>query len=404
MIVSAIIRNQQQTFLRLWRGLLPHLRTDRGLPLRIQQALHDRSFGSHDRRLYRELLYTALRYHPWINALARRSEVTAARAVAWLAADLPVTRRFREALTADWLPLPETIAARAAFLEVTEPLLPDWFRPHCPEAFVPPNLEVLQTRTPLWIRMQTDTPQQVVAELESRGWAARQAEAWADAWEILAEADLPTLATFRTGQFEVQDLGSQLLLASANPPAGGRWLDACAGAGGKTLQLARLLGPQGHVDAYDVRTQTLEELRLRARRAGLANVGILPRPPAGSPAYDGVLVDAPCSGSGTWRRSPHLKWCTTPDDVAAHATRQLNLLTRFGGLVRPGGLLVYATCSLSRHENEEVVAAWLDGGADFAAVPPVRAFGGELEVRGLTLLPALHDTDGYFVATFRRAG
>ncbi len=400
-IVPSIIRNQQQTFLRLWRRLAPHLHTDHALPLRIQELLRDHSFGSRDRRLYRELIYTALRYYPWVDALEHRSEPEAGRAVAWLAADTPATRRYRDALTDGWPPLPPTIAERAAHLGVEGGLLPEWFRPHCPAAFASPNLEVLHTRTPLWIRMQTDAPDAVLAELKGRGWTAERADIWPEAWRISGDADLPTLATFREGRFEVQDLGSQLVLGSLDLPAGGRWLDACAGAGGKTLQLARRLGPDAQVDAYDVRAQVLDELALRVRRAGLPNVRAISRPPVEA-VYDGVLVDAPCSGSGTWRRAPHLKWCTTAGDVVAHAARQLDLLTRYSALVRPGGRLVYATCSLSRHENDEVVAAWLRDGAGFRLEPPARTFGADGGPRGLTLLPAQHDTDGFFVASFRR--
>jgi 16S rRNA (cytosine967-C5)-methyltransferase len=396
----AIIRNQQQTFGRLWRSLAPHVRSDRNLPTRLQEALRRRQFGSRDRRLYRELLYTALRHLPWVEELTLRSEEEAARAVAWLAADTPATHEYREALTAGWPPLPPTVAARARQLGATRELLPAWFRAHCPAAFVSPNLEALHTRAPLWIRLQTDAPDAVLDELTQRGWSWRRSEVGPDACEVLTEADLTTIAAYRDGHFEIQDLGSQLVLASVEIPRGGRWLDACAGAGGKTLQLARLLGPEGHVDAYDVRAPALAELRRRARRAGCANIRVTSRPP-GQPEYDGVLVDAPCSGSGTWRRAPYLKWCTTPADVATQAARQQELLGRFSRLVRPGGRLIYATCSLSRAENESVVAAFLVSRPEFAVVPP-QAPGATSDGPGLTILPALHDTDGFFVASLRR--
>jgi 16S rRNA (cytosine967-C5)-methyltransferase len=396
-----IVRNQQQIVGRLWRSLAAHLRTDRHLPARLQEALRRREFGSSDRRLYRELLYTALRYLPWVEEIMPRSEAEAIRAVAWLAADTPATHRFREALAGDWPPLPPTISERARQLATSRELLPSWFRPHCPAIFLSPNLETLHARAPLWIRMQTDAPATVLDEFAGRGCTWLQAQAWPEAWEIRGEADLTATAAYRAGRFEIQDLGSQLILASADLPRGGRWLDACAGAGGKTLQLARLLGPAGHIDAHDVRAPALAELRRRARRGGFTSIHPTLRLPEGI-EYDGVLVDVPCSGSGTWRRAPHLKWCTTPADVAAHAARQRQLLDRFAPLVRPGGWLIYATCSLSREENESVVAAFLAARPDFAAVPPARTFGGAAAGPGLTILPAQHDTDGFFVATLRR--
>ena len=190
--------------------------------------------------------------------------------------------------------------------------------------------------------------------------------------------------------------------ARRSPHWGGRWLDACAGAGGKTLQLARLLGPAGRVDAFDVRAAALAELRHRARRGGFTTVHCLPQLPR-TGDYDGVLVDAPCSGSGTWRRAPHLKWCTADDDIAAQTRRQQELLARFSQQLRPGGMLIYATCSLSRQENQEVARAFLAAHPAFGPVAPARAFDGVASEPGLTFLPARHNTDGFYVATFRRA-
>jgi 16S rRNA (cytosine967-C5)-methyltransferase len=115
-----------------------------------------------------------------------------------------------------------------------------------------------------------------------------------------------------------------------------------------------------------------------------------------------VLVDAPCSGSGTWRRAPHLKWTTTAELVTARAQLQRQLLDRFAGCVRPGGLLVYATCSLSDHENAAVVSDFLAAHRGFAAEAPARTFGFEPTMSGMTILPARHDTDGFFVAALRR--
>ncbi len=397
----AAIRGQTQTFLRLWRAQQPHVRTDPLLPGRLQAALRQRSFGARDRRLYRELTYTAIRHLPWIEELDARHEAAVVRAVAWLAADTPATRRYREAVVAGWPPVPPGMAERARHLGVAAGLLPDWFRAHCPEAFASPNLEVLHTRAPLWIRMQTDRVPDVLTEWAEHGWACRQSDVWPPAWTVLADADLTGTAAYRDGRIEIQDLGSQLVLGSVGVGPGGRWLDACAGAGGKTLQLARMLGAHGHVDAHDVRPAALAELRRRAQRGGFTNIGIVESVPTDA-TYDGVLVDAPCSGSGTWRRAPHLKWCTTPDDVISQAARQRSMLIRFSAHVRPGGQLVYATCSLSRRENQEVVAAFLAGRSDFTVEPPVQAFRGTVGELGLTLLPAQHDSDGFFVATLRR--
>jgi 16S rRNA (cytosine967-C5)-methyltransferase len=270
-------------------------------------------------------------------------------------------------------------------------LTPAWFREECPEASQPPLLDVLLSRAPLWIRLQTGDPDSVLREFEGLGWAWRRSPLLPGAVALPPDAGVQRTDSFRLGRFEVQDIGSQLILESVGVAPGGHWLDACAGAGGKTLQLASLLGAGGRVTARDARSGPLAELSARAARSGMegrirAGAG---DDPAGG--YDGVLVDAPCSGSGTWRRSPHLKWVTTEGSVRSAAALQLELLRANVARVKPGGLLVYATCSLCRTENESVVEAFL---GESRSVEPV--------VAGRRLMPEAHDGDGYFVASFRR--
>ncbi len=399
--------SQQKVFLRLIAVLRPHWHTDPSLPLRIQQEFAaNRSFGSRDRKLYRELIYTTLRYLPWIEPLLDTDPDRACIIVAWLAADLPATRAYRTGTCTGWPRCPATVAARAAHLHFDPSLiLPAWLPRHCPAAGVSPDLDAIHTRAALWLRLQTPDAAPVLAEFTSLGWPSRVSPALPGAVELLAEADITKTKSFLAGLVEVQDLGSQLILASAAITPGGRWLDACAGAGGKALQLAALLGPTGHIDAFDIRASALRELQIRAQRARLSNIAILPAAPTAH--YDGVLVDAPCSGTGTWRRAPHLKWTTTPAQVTAAAAQQLALLTQYAALVRPGGQLIYATCSLSRFENEDVITDFLATHPAFKPEPPTpaRAFGftPDPTTGGLTILPAKHNTDGFFVATLRRS-
>ncbi|HTQ31017.1 MAG TPA: RsmB/NOP family class I SAM-dependent RNA methyltransferase, partial [Opitutaceae bacterium] len=321
-------------------------------------------------------------------------------AIAWLAADTDVTREFRAAFADEMPPPPSTIAGRAELLRADTLPLPLWFRPHCPALFSSPQIEAVLSRAPLWLRLQTADPQPVFDEFSECGWTWRRTAVLPGAIELLTETDLTKTRSYHSGLIEIQDLGSQLILETIGIEPGGRWLDACSGAGGKTLQLAAMTGPRGRVDAHDIRAEALRELRARTERARLKNIHVLGGRPAH--AYDGVLVDAPCSGSGTWRRAPHLKWSTLPEHVEEAARLQLELLIQFAPLVRPGGRLVYATCSLSRRENEDVALAFLAAHRDFAPAPPARMFEARSDGPGLTFLPALHDTDGFFVASLRR--
>ena len=223
------------------------------------------------------------------------------------------------------------------------------------------------------------------------------------------------LAAFKDGLLEVQDEGSQLtaLLVDARP--GMRVVDFCAGAGGKTMALAASMANRGKLAACDVSAHRLERATRRLRRAGVGNVERRAltserdkwiKRHAGS--FDRVLVDAPCLGIGAWRRNPGDKWRVTEKDLADLVVQQQAILGSAARLVRPGGRLVYATCSLLREENEAQAEAFLAATPGFSAVPAAEVWretiggaapGGE---RYLRLTPAQHGTDGFFVAIFER--
>jgi 16S rRNA (cytosine967-C5)-methyltransferase len=402
--VNAIAANQGRTFSQLLAELSPYIGVDRNLPSRIQQRLaKERRFGSRDRRLYRELLYTAVRYWPWVRELLGRGEETMISGVAWLATPGPALQALKDEWAAPLGPTCATITERANVLGVASVLFPTWVEKECPEAAVSPNVETLHRRASLWVRLQTDRPEAVFAEWRQAGWSFSESPLLPGAVEIANDVDLTQTHAFKSGLYEVQDLGSQWVLAHASSGhawSGHHWLDACAGAGGKTLQLAALLGSQGAVTAHDVRDAALAELSTRAQRAQLRNVSLERNPTA---EYDGVLVDAPCTGSGTWRRSPHLKWCTRAEDIERTAQLQLGLLNRFAANVRSGGVLLYATCSLCRSENEAVVARFLEQHPRFTPAAVSDAIGAQRRTVGHVLWPATHNTDGFYAAVLRRS-
>ena len=413
----SVVGSQQRTILQLLLALQPFWRTDRNLPARIHTLLaRNRSFGSRDRRLYRELVYTAIRYLPWIEPMLLDDGARAVRLIAWLATDAPATEQFRREVVGDLPACPDRVADKAELINHNEALqdlrpagdrklepadlLPGWLSQQCPAAFSPEQITAIQARAPLWLRLNPASAQSAKAEFDQMQWPWRASSAIPTAVQLLTEVDVTRADGFNRGWFEVQDLGSQLLLASANVIPGESWLDACAGAGGKTLQLNALLGGTGTIDAYDIRRAALEELALRARRAHATNIHVLRAAP--TKLYDGVLVDAPCTGSGTWRRAPHLKWTTTNAQVALAATTQRALLAQSAERVKGGGQLLYATCSINRDENDAVVEQFLGTDTRFVSEPPARSLDGIVRGGGLTFLPAQHDSDGFFIAAFCR--
>jgi 16S rRNA (cytosine967-C5)-methyltransferase len=219
------------------------------------------------------------------------------------------------------------------------------------------------------------------------------------------------------GWFEVQDEGSQIaaLLAGADPRM--QVLDLCAGAGGKTLALAAAMQNTGQIYAYDDDKRQLRPIFERLKRAGARNVqamdagdeaGLL----ALGPRFDLVLVDAPCTGSGTWRRKPDSKWRLKPANIPERQAEQRQVLDLGARLTKPGGSLVYVTCSVLPEENADQVAAFLAGHADFAIEPYAGPWRERLACEApasadgrtdtLQLTPARHGTDGFFIALLRR--
>jgi 16S rRNA (cytosine967-C5)-methyltransferase len=219
------------------------------------------------------------------------------------------------------------------------------------------------------------------------------------------------------GWFEVQDAASQVAALLAGARAGMQVADICAGAGGKTLALAATMTNKGQLHAWDADRHRFRPIIYRLKRAGVRNAQVIPSDePARLDALAGkmdlVVIDAPCSGSGAWRRRPDTKWRLTEDLLAQRLADQRDVLTRGAPLVRPGGRLVYITCSVLTQENTAQVAWFLEQNPDFKAVPyeglwretigtaaPVSA---DAQTDTLLLTPARHDTDGFFVAVLEK--
>lgn len=411
-----ILENQRRTLLGLIRALEPSLVPGRPFVAEIRALLaRHEGFGSRDRRLYRELIFTWLRYRAWFEKAREKGDGPAADLLVALSGDAPEVATLHAALE---LPGGGAFARRPgpALLEqlhrlipgVTfawRELLPAWFESHCPALFTESEILTHLTRPPFWLRAQRGTGLELVQELGRTGVESTASSRLPTAVRVSSYVDLETHPLVEQGRAEVQDIGSQILLALAAPRPGTRWLDMCAGAGGKSLQLATLLGPSGKVAAHDVRRDALMELRRRAIRAGIRTIqieGVLPDEV--TTRFDGVLVDAPCSGSGTWRRHPFLIHQTTPTLINTQARQQATLLRRGANYVAPGGRLIYATCSLSKRENEEVVSGFLKEYRDFAMEAPAPIAGLKPEPAGwITVMPSALDSDGYFLACMRRA-
>lgn len=257
------------------------------------------------------------------------------------------------------------------------------------------------SRPPLWLRLSDSRRRpEVLAELAQAGFTVLAETR--SALAVAGPRGIYELKAYKEGLVDIQDLASQAIGAAVDPRPGDTIWDCCAGAGGKSLQMSPLLRGKGLIHATDLYEGLLNDLRKRARRAGCTNVQ--PRlwdgeripdfgpEIAGRGGFDRVLVDAPCSGSGTWRRNPDGRLGFAAGQLPDLAAVQRDLLDLAAGAVRPGGRLVYATCSWLRAENEEVVSSFLASKPGFALVN-----------QGIHGSPA-QDADTTFTAVLERRG
>jgi 16S rRNA (cytosine967-C5)-methyltransferase len=256
---------------------------------------------------------------------------------------------------------------------------------------------------------------EALSRLRSEGVTAEPTALSPLGLRLVGRKPLGETGSFKDGLYEIQDEGSQLVALLVDAKPGMRVVDFCAGAGGKALAIAAGMDNKGHVVACDVSAKRLEASGKRLRRAGVHNVERKLLEDESDKwvkrhkhAYDRVLVDAPCTGIGTWRRNPDGRWSLDPKDLEELVPKQARILASAARLVKPGGRLVYATCSLLPAENEAQVASFLAANPDFALVPletlwpSIAAGNPPCDGPYLQLTPARHGTDGFFAAVLER--
>ena len=377
-----------------------------------------RQFGSRDRRNISASVFAFFRWRGWLlkldpNDSSACADLHLAAALAAEGAESPIlrellTRRF-PGIDADALlslELPEERIAllaggsRLVFSDCD--LVPDWMLRHVPERVRASWLHSLRTRPAVWLRSNRDpaTTERLLNEAGVR--AARHPHLPAAIRLAERNVKLIEFTPFRNGDFEVQDFSSQCIGSAAPVRPDAVWWDCCAGAGGKTLQIASR--GAGRVIASDIRSGIMKEIVRRAERIPLRNIGIEELNRAASGRYDGVLADVPCSASGRWRRNPEMRWIFSQKELEKLLETQQFILRRAADSVAPGGFLVYGTCSVFQDENEDAVRRFLADAPGWSLHPfpdPVR--GGSTDGM-LRTLPGDADCDGSFVALLRKNG
>jgi 16S rRNA (cytosine967-C5)-methyltransferase len=383
-----------------------------------------RTLGHRERHALAETTYAVLRERLLVQHLAQSGAGALERRLAALAWQGPpeVLRAALGPQEQAWLAQVQAID-RAALPEKLRHNLPDWLagalREQLGDDFWP-LVRALDEPAPLDLRVNLlkAKREDVQRSLATAGIEATPTPYSPWGLRVPGKPALQKLELFTQGLVEVQDEGSQLLALLTDPKRGEMVVDFCAGAGGKTLALGAAMRNTGRLYAFDVSGHRLAALKPRLARSGLANVHPAQiaherdeRIKRLAGKIDRVLVDAPCSGLGTLRRNPDLKWRQSPASVAELQVKQQAILASAARLVRPGGRLVYATCSLLAAENEQVVATFdAAQGADFQPLPVLDALAAARVadpaplVAGpfLRLWPHRHGTDGFFAAVWQR--
>ena len=389
-----------------------------------------RAIPEADRGALLDRLYAVLRHRArlgwWLDRVGGQ-DTPRNRLLAWLAlAEGQTPDQVERQFTGAALAAQEQALLRALSGAVlTHPDMPEDLRLECPAWAAGPlrqrfgaafATEMAATLAPppldLRVNPVQTTRAAVLRDLKDQGLRAEATRLSPQGIRIRERLSLARLPGLKTGLIEIQDEGSQLVALLVNAQPGQQVVDFCAGAGGKTLAIAAQMRNRGHLVACDVSEARLKRCAERLRRAGLQNAET--RLLTGETdrwikrhkgRFDRVLVDAPCSGTGTWRRNPDARWRAPDLGLPALVALQARILASAARLVKPGGRLVYATCSLLPEENEQQVAAFLDAHPEFQVVPLQEAaphVTTSAHPDHLSLTPARHGTDGFFAAVLVR--
>ncbi len=395
----------------------------------LRQFFQQERIGSNERALVAETVFGVLRHRLFLEHACAGQPVSANGATPrrmalayWIRFSgynlrelTPLLKRDEEkwlgqikGINIDELPLP------------VQAELPDWLieklRSEMTDAAILTLGRSMQQPAALDLRVNTLLAgrDEVLQSLQAEGLDA-QATPWSPIGiRIKGKPSLTRHPLFLTGKFEVQDEGSQLLGFLLAPKRNDMVVDFCAGSGGKALMLGAMMRSQGRLYAFDVSEKRLSNLKPRLKRSGLSN--LYPQLIAHendnkvkrlAGKIDRVLVDAPCSGMGTLRRNPDMKFRQSPQSVAELTQKQAAILAAASKLLKPGGRLVYATCSLLHEENRAIVDDFLSSHADFALCSAGEILAQQLipleTGECLQLLPQLHGTDAFFAAVLERA-
>jgi len=379
----------------------------------------NRCYGSRDRQFFYKAVFAYFRWLGWLSSSVFRDAPEALQVLAALVTDgcedgvLPPAALALAERSGDpgkWIAAASLTSPEQRFAAISGAEMAD-------SALIPRNalnlladgaetafLPFLRTRSPLWVRVAPGYERAASEEWKQAGLTFDAHPRIGNAFRFPNDRiRFDSFECWKRGVVEMQDFSSQCIGLAACAQAGENWFDPCAGGGGKSLQLASMVGNKGSVTVSDIRTFKLDVLERRAARTPFAK-HLKRSDICQNEQFDGVLVDAPCSSSGRWRRNPDGRWTGAEDKIAEITETQYDILENAAKRVRPGGKLVYGTCSVFAAENRRLAERFLaEHGNEFEPMPWTSPHtGGNLADGMLQTFPADADCDGSFAALFRR--
>ena len=376
-------------------------------------------YGARDRRFYSQLVYAYWRWYGWLKGVTdpeRRAVYSwlldsseRPPAIAWLIQKLGI---IDSGLSVDTFAAQKRLAQELTGQEVSPAdLFPAWVKDSLAypssdeserEAHWQNFLESAQKRPLLWLRTRPEDGEKLANYLISCGLKVHQP--WPGSLGVNKAINNAEVRQKTGVSFEIQDISSQCVGLVCRPKSQDHWWDCCSGSGGKSLHLAALLGNRGKVLATDIRPTILNSARQRAQEASAKCVQVAHFNDQRASSWDGVLLDAPCSGLGTWARNADARWRCPESKITELAALQRQLLGEVADAVRPGGTLVYAVCTLTAAETTENIRSFLAQRPDFALEPTTHPLTGGVTDGQIWLWPWQSFGNGMFIARLQRVG
>lgn len=374
-------------------------------------------FGSRDRRLFSGTAFSYFRWKGWLDIVAPDLKVAAVfahlldatelhPAMARLATTCGITDSLLNPMGSMTLEeKARTLGHNTGYsLDATQ-LVPGWAIPmlSLPDDRI---INAFQKSPPTWLRVKPESRESILAALRDLKTEPTPHPVIRSAIAVTRGINLRSLPREIRDRIEIQDLASQITTLICHPQAGETWWDACSGSGGKTLHLAALGGESVPILATDIRASVLESLERRLQETGIRTVtaakwdGLQDKAPQGP--FDGILLDAPCSGIGTWHRNPDARWRITAERVAELTAIQARLLGVCAAQLKPGGVLIYATCTMTPLENESIVSHFLETEPGFSLDPFINPMDAKTCSGKLQIMPWEGPCNGMFIARLKR--